>query len=233
MRLPTRLAPGSIWATLAIVATRDARMMCDDTESAMKRAMDSASADVKATSENAAAAFDALEARAAARLKALGADDAPAPKPEVTRSEFSISRGSAAKRAEAEEAMRLMRRKDTGELEIEHADAIRMAVSMAGQWLDAGLEKRAEEELLRVGKYCSYKTDVGAKFHLELAAILVKQGRDSEAKRLRTRVMQDAASSSLRWQAEQLLEAGSGTFQQSDRGPANKELNKLFQMPEW
>ena len=72
-------------------------------------------------------------------------------------------------------------------------------VEVAKQWLDAGLTKRAEDELQRVEKFVSYKTDVGAGFHLELAAILTRQGqRGSEAKRIQTRVMQDASSSSLR-----------------------------------
>eukprot|EP00966_Prymnesium_polylepis_P154346 3563852-Prymnesium_polylepis.1 len=168
----------------------------------MKRMLDGANTDVEAATQKSLLAFEALEARAAERLKALGAQEQPAvaSTPEATRSEFSVSSGSdAAKKAEAAEMLRLMRRKDTGELELEHADAIRAARSMAKQWLDAGLTKRAEDELQRVEKFVSYKTDVGATFHLELAAILTRQGqRSSEAKRIRTRVMQDASSSSLR-----------------------------------
>ena len=242
--LPTAAAPfsaarctffGPLLVTLSLPKGQHVRMCADAEGDAVRRAVDAASADVAATSASAAAAFDALEARAAARLAALGTDEPAAPAaPAFTRSEFSISRGSAAKKAEAEEKVRLMRRKETGELELANVDAIRMARSMAGQWLDAGLAQRAEEELKRVAKFVSYKTDVGASFHLELAAILAKQsGREAEAKRIYTRVMQDASSSSLRWQAEQLLSRAGGSFQRASQAPANEELNKLFKMPEW
>ena len=212
--------------------------MCDDPGDLAERAadaIDGASRNVEDVSKKAASAFDALEAKAAARLKALGAVEPPPAPPPMARSEFSISSSTSEKKAAAEELLRLMRRKDTGELEVEHAAAIKAARSMAVQWLEAGLSKRAEEELLRVAPFCSYKTDAGANFHLQLAAILVKQGnRESEAKRMRTRVMQDAESSSIRWQAEQLLQRDSGgSSVRSDSGPANQELSRLWKMPEW
>ncbi|KAL3912509.1 MAG: hypothetical protein SGPRY_008315 [Prymnesium sp.] len=225
-----RLTAG--WAVLALSSPQRPEMCAEE----MKRALETATAGVGSVSQNASNAFDALEARSAARLRALGADNVPAKvKPEkVARSEFSISRNTAAKQAEAEEMLRVMRQKDAGELEGTHTEEIRLARSMAKQWLDAGLPKRAEEELLKVQPYVSLKTDIGATFHLELASILVQLGgRVNEVKRLRTRVMQEASSSSLRWQAQRLLESSDGTFQRSDTGPANEELSKLFKMPEW
>ncbi|KAL1504042.1 hypothetical protein AB1Y20_010453 [Prymnesium parvum] len=220
---------GRVWTALAFAAPSP--WMCAEP---MKQAMDAASANVAAASQNAAAALDALEARAAARLRALGAQEETAtPPPPALRSGFSISGSDTARRAEAEEKLRLMRRQDTGELEVEYMDSIRKAQLMARQWLHAGLAQRAEEELLRVEKYTSFKTDTGAAFHLELAAIISKQGgRENEVRRLRTRVMQEANSSSLRWQAERLLSASGGNFQRNE-GSANEELSKLFKMPEW
>ena len=47
--------------------------------------------------------------------------------------------------------------------------------------------------------------------------------------------MGDALSSSLRWQAERLLEDGSpsSTSQKASSSDSTAEVSRLFQMPEW
>ena len=125
-----------------------------------------------------------------------------------------------------------MRRKETGELEVPNAEAIARAQKVAKQWLEAGLAERAASELERVETMVSYKTDVGASFHLMLAQVAEACGRSNEAKRLRQRVMSDAQSSSLRWQAEQALVKASPGATSAPSSPANPELSQLFRMPE-
>ena len=124
-----------------------------------------------------------------------------------------------------------MRRKGTGELEGANAERISAAQRMAGQWLDAGLPKRAYEELQRVAELCSFKTETGAAFHLLLARVAEECGRAGESTRLRQRVMESAESSSQRWQAEQAIQKRGkpdlGASSSPRDSPAG-EMSKLF-----
>jgi hypothetical protein len=219
--------------------------------------------DALKAAEEGSQALDALSEARAKRLEALGASEGPPPErlPTVpARSAFAVSNADARK-AEAEETLRLMRRKGTGELELEHAAAIRSAQRMAQQWLDAGLAERAYGELERVRlsrlprasapmhrtddaspatpcadhdaqvvKFCSFKTDTGATFHLMLARIARECGRPGEARQLLQKVMEQAESSTFRWQAEQALNRGGagGSVAPSASSEATQEMGKLF-----
>ena len=117
-----------------------------------------------------ASKLEKLQAEMEKRFESLGASTAPPPPPAVPRPRSAFTRtDAAAGRERAEETLRLLRRKETGELEIENAVAIARAQTMAGQWLDAGLAERALNELSKVEKFVSFKTDTGATFHLMLA----------------------------------------------------------------
>jgi hypothetical protein len=181
-------------------------------------------------------ALEAMQAEQTKRLELLGASSAPPPPPAAPAmrlSTFSVS-DSAAGRAEADELLRRMLMKDKGELEEPNADLIARAQRGSKQWQDAGLHERAYQELLAVEKYVSYSSALGARFHLGLADAAQASGREAEAKRLRQRVMADAQSSSLRWQAEQALSKMSSTTSgktSTSSSSSNPELNSLFRMP--
>lgn len=185
--------------------------------------------DLGSTAPDATRLLEELEQNAASRLNSLGADmilPPPPPSP-PSRTAFSKSTGTGALSAENEERLRRMREKESGGLETEHEPEISAARSMAKQWLDAGLPRRAEAELRKIAPYVSYCTEVGASVHLQLAAVLqqVADGvATTEVKRIRLRVMKDANLSSLRWEAERLL--GSAA---EGGGSANQELSNLFQ----
>jgi hypothetical protein len=117
-----------------------------------------------------ASKLEKLQAEMEKRFEALGASTAPPPPPAAPPPRSAFTRtDSSAGRDRAEETLRLLRRKETGELEIEKGDQIARAQSIAQQWLDAGLAERASAELSAVEKFVSYQTDVGATYHLMLA----------------------------------------------------------------
>lgn len=180
-------------------------------------------------------ALERMQAERAKRLEAMGASDAPPPPPSAPQrlSVFSVSGATDADRAKSEERLARMRAKDKCELEAPNADAIARALRGAKSWQDAGLHERAWAELQAVEKYCSYKSDMGASFHLKLADVAVACGRSAESRRLRQRVMKDARSSTQRWQAEQALAKGSSSSSAASApsSPSNPELNSLFRMP--
>lgn len=222
-----------VWCVACVVRVSSPRMLAADTDGdRLRRAADAAAGErLGDAADNAANALDALEARAAARLQALGAlDTPPPPPPTMQRSAFSKT-ADPAKLAEAEKAVERMRRRERGELEVEHAATIEGARAMARQWLTAGLTERAKRELAAVKDLVSYRTDIGAAFHLELASVAERNGESAEARRLRQRVGRDADSSSLRWQAEQALGKAAGTDSGASSGSANEELSSLFKLP--
>ena len=104
------------------------------------------------------------------------------------------------------------------------------ARKMAREWVRAGLAERAERELRDVAKFVSYRTDVGADFHLQLAEVLDLCARKTEASRMRMRVQREAESSSARWQAKRAL-AGPDAARARERS-GEQELGQLFQMPD-
>ena len=136
-------------------------------------------------SDSGSAALDQLNSGFAKRLEALGAAEVVPAKEErrtVPRgSGFAISNSDAGKEA-AEAALYRMRRKENGQLEDENEEFIARAQRAAKQWLDAGLGERARSELEKVEKLCSYKTEVGAKFHLFLAQVLEANGQTAQAR---------------------------------------------------
>ena len=173
-------------------------------------------------------ALEELQKERMKRLESLGAAEGavPPPSPPQRLGKFSVS-DSAAGQAAAEATLQRLRAKETGEHEGTNAVAIAKAIKVAGQWQSAGLHERAYTELQRVEQFCSFKTQVGANFHLVLAVVAEASGRKAEAKRIRERVLKSAENSSQRWQAEQALGTGaSGSFP-----PSNPELNRLWQMP--
>ena len=106
---------------------------------------------------------------------------------------------------------------------------------MARQWDQAGLPKRAKQELMKVEPFCSLKTDLGASFHLQLADAHMASGEKIQARRLQQKVMSEATSSALRWQAEKSLEASNPSRPPSSSqssGPANPEMSQLWKMPD-
>lgn len=186
---------------------------------------------LSATKSAADAALEELQSGFAKRLEALGAaEQVPPPPPPPTRGAFGISNASANTKA-AEEALFRMRRKDNGLLEDENKEAIRRAQRAAQQWMDAGLNERAKSELERVQPFCSYKTEVGAEFHLLLAKVLGLCGQSAQARRTLQRIVSDAQTSTQRWQAERQLEGSGGSTLPP---PTEKsEYSGLFQMPDW
>eukprot|EP00322_Chrysochromulina_rotalis_P016580 CAMPEP_0115865450 /NCGR_PEP_ID=MMETSP0287-20121206/19727_1 /TAXON_ID=412157 /ORGANISM="Chrysochromulina rotalis, Strain UIO044" /LENGTH=204 /DNA_ID=CAMNT_0003319961 /DNA_START=18 /DNA_END=632 /DNA_ORIENTATION=+ len=179
------------------------------------------------------AALEKMQAEREKRLEALGASSTPPPPPQHPQrlSVFSVSDASIG-RDEAEKRLQRMRQKENAELEDPNADAIARAKRGAKQWQDAGLAERAYKELKSVESFCSYTSDVGARFHLALADAAERAGQSAEAKRLRMRVMSDAQSSSQRWAAGQALQKDSPGSSASSP-PSNPELNRLWQMPKW
>jgi len=205
-----------------------------DDADALKRAASNTDVDLGDTAENANAALEKLQSGFSKRLEALGASSAlPAPPaPPVPRGEFKISDASAGREA-AEAALKRMRKKDTGELEEENVEAIAQAQRAAKMWLDAGLNDRARSELQNVEKLCSYKTEVGAQYHLFLARVCEACGQTAQARRIRQRVMTDAIESTYRWQAEKALEQSSGLGGKASPSSleGKSELGNLFRMP--
>jgi len=198
-----------------------------------RRAAAAAEVNLGSASSDAASRLGDLEAKAAQRLEALGAGVGPAPSPPAPaeRSEFTMS-SAASKRAEAEEMLRRIRAKDRAELEEPNRSAIEAARAMAKQWLDAGLPARAEQELSRVAQYVSFRSDLGSSFHLQLASIVQKNGKQAEARKLRQRVMKDAESSSARWQAERDLNGGAGPSSAGSSSSSTAEMGNLFRLPD-
>jgi len=196
----------------------------EDGGNALRRAADvGAAADLGSTASDAQSRLDALQRRMDERLTSMGALDAPPPPP-AERGAFSM-RSSDATRREADAMLLQMRRKKSGEAEAEHASAIQAARKMAQSWLAAGLPQRAEKELLSVAAFVSFKTEVGGEFHLQLADMIERCGRQSEARRMMGRVADETGSSSLRWRAEQ--QAGGTTW--TPRGAdSSSELGSLF-----
>ena len=76
-----------------------------------------------------------------------------------------------------------------------------------------------QNELKGVERFCSYTTDVGARFYLALAEAARTCGHEAEAKRIWARVMADAESSSQRWAAEQALLQRCGGWRTDGRAP--------------
>ena len=140
------------------------------------------------------------------------------------RSTFSKSNAAATSEA-AEAALYRMRRRETGELEVEHADAIARAIRASGQWMDAKLPARALSELQEIENFMSISSEGGAAFHLLLAKATEANGNRAAARRIYQRVSSGAKSSSQRWQADQVLNAG-GAGPSSPSQP--NELGGLF-----
>ncbi len=194
--------------------------------------------DLGEASERGASALEELRLARMKHLESLGASEAPPPPPSPPeRSTFSVSNGqSESARAAADEALRKLRQQDAGELEAPHAEEIARARRIAQQWLDAGLFARAEAELVKVERYVSHKSSLGADFHLELARVTELSGNALRARKTRQRVAREAESSSARWRADQLLQqsarkGSSGASSSSTSGSANPELSSLFKMP--
>eukprot|EP00962_Isochrysis_galbana_P042751 scaffold16061_cov116-Isochrysis_galbana.AAC.4 len=178
--------------------------------------------DLGTAASEAQSGLDALQARANARFRALGVSDAPPPPP-PPRSAFT-TRSSDATRREADAMLDRLRRKRSGEAEVEHAEAISGARRMARSWLDASLPHRAESELRSVLEYVSLRTEVGGEFHLQLAQVIDACGRQSEARRMLARVVDETESSSIRWRAQR--QAGEGVGGGGAAG--GSELGSLF-----
>ena len=81
------------------------------------------------------------------------------------------------------------------------------------------------------------KTDLGARFHLQLADATHESGETAQARRLRQRVQVEAESSALRWQAERILDASNPAKKPGSSTPSssssNPELSSLWKMPDW
>ena len=204
-----------------------APLCCDDDAAAMRKKTE---VDLGDAGDDAARALDDLWSARAKRLEAMGAaKEAPPPAAPKPRGAFSVSNAAASNDAAAE-ALYRMRRRQTGELEQEHAEQIERAIKMAQQWIDAGIPARARAVLEEVEKFMTFTSEEGAGFHLLLASVAVAEGQPARARRLWQRVANEAKSSSRRWQAEQLLARSSGGSPPSSPSkPA--ELGNLFQMP--
>lgn len=230
MRVAAHLVGAPLWLLCAPSPLRAPPPRCaEDDAEALRRA---SQVDIGNAGDVAGDALEALRVAREKRLESLGARPGPVPPPvppsSAPRAAFQIS-NAAASQSEAEERLRRMRRKDTGELEGEHAEEIARAMRSSTQWLDAGLPDRALADLTGVEKLCSFKTDVGAKFHLRLAATLDKCGQSARAKLLRTRIISEAQASSLRWQAERAMSSvGGGTAKAPADEKRDNEYGNLF-----
>ena len=200
-----------------------------DTAEQLKKAVESAEMEsISTTSDNAAAELERLQAGFAKRLEAMGAaENVPPPPPPKERGAFTISNASANSKA-AEEALFRMRRKDNGLLEADNKEAIERAQRAAKSWMDAGLNERAKAELERVQPFCSFKTEVGAPFHLLLAKVLGLCGQNAQARRTLQRIASEAQASTHRWQAEQALERSSSTWQRRRRRAKSRNTRVCF-----
>ena len=155
------VAPRCCAALLVLAATSRVRLCAEDDGADLRRA---AEVDLGGVGDDGAKALDDLQAGFAKRLEAMGAaTEAPPPPPPKQRGAFSVSNAAAGNKA-AEEALYRMRRRQTGALEKEHAEAIERAVRAANQWLDAGLPARARAELNEVEKFMTYTSERGADF---------------------------------------------------------------------
>ena len=187
--------------------------------------------DLGTASSAASRALAEMEEKMAARLRSMGASEAPPPEtPKPARSEFKVSRATEADAEDIDARLRRLRAQGLGELEGPNAAAIDGARKMAREWVRAALAERAERELRDVAKFVSYRTDVGADFHLQLAEVLDLCARKTEASRMRMRVQREAESSSARWQAKRAL-AGPDAARARERS-GEQELGQLFQMPD-
>lgn len=208
--------------------------LCSSDPNPLKRVADSSgdAVDLGDSASDATSSLEGLADAAAARLNAMGAGE---PRVEAvdagpSRSAFGISRTGAAERAEMDERLRRLRLQGTGALEPENQAAIDAAMKMATEWARAGLHERAKKELQAVAPYLSFKTDLGASFHLQLAEAAAASGAQAEARRLRQKVQAEASSSALRWKAERLLGSTSLGSSRSDIGKS--EVSDLFRMPD-
>ena len=213
--------------------------MCD-ASNPLKRAADTSgdSVDLGEAASDASSQLEGLAEAASRRLRELGAADAPPPpSPGFQRSAFARSTTSDADRADMEERLRRLRLQGTGALEGENLPAIEAAMKMAEQWTYAGLHARARKQLLEVEPFMSCKTDLGARFHLQLADATHESGETAQARRLRQRVQVEAESSALRWQAERILDASNPAKKPGSSTPSssssNPELSSLWKMPDW
>ena len=175
-----------------------------------------------------AKALEDMQAAMERRLESLGASTEPPPPPSPPgsfRSEFSKSNAAATNEAAAA-ALYRMRRRETGELEVEYAETIARAIRAANQWMDAKLPARALSELQEIENYMSISSEGGGAFHILLAKVTEANGNRAAAKRIWQRISAGAKSSSQRWQADQAL--GAGGAPSSSSQPANPEMNNLF-----
>ena len=203
----------------------------------LKRVADTSgdSVDLGDSASDATSSLEGLADAAAARLNAMGAGE-PRVEPVdegPSRSAFSISRTGAAEREDMDERLRRLRLQGTGALEPENQAVIDAAMKMAKEWARAGLHERAKKELQAVAPYLSFKTDLGANFHLQLAEEAAASGSQAEARKLRQKVQAEASSSALRWKAERLL--GSANLGSSPSSPSTggkSEVSDLFRMPD-
>ena len=202
-------------------------LCCDDNADLLRKKNE---VDLGDAGEEGARALDDLGSAMAKRLEAMGAaKEAPPPAAPRPRGAFAVSDASASSDAAAA-ALYRMRRRQTGELEAEHAEQIERSIKMAQQWIDAGIPARARAVLEEIEKYMTFTSEEGAGFHLLLASVAVAEKQPARARRLWQKVAAEAKSSSRRWQAEQLLARSSGGAPPSSPSkPA--ELGSLFQMP--
>ena len=203
----------------------------------LKRVADTSgdAVDLGNSASDATSSLEGLADAAAARLNAMGAGE-PRVEPVdegPSRSAFSISRTGAAEREDMDERLRRLRLQGTGALEPENQAVIDAAMKMAKEWARAGLHERAKKELQAVAPYLSFKTDLGANFHLQLAEEAAASGSQAEARKLRQKVQAEASSSAIRWKADRLL--GSANLGSSPSSPSTggkSEISDLFRMPD-
>jgi len=132
-----------------------------------------------------------------------------------------------------DERLRRLRLQGTGALEAENQAVIDAAMKMAKEWARAGLHERAKKELQAVAPYLSFKTDLGANFHLQLAEEAAASGSQAEARKLRQKVQAEASSSAIRWKADRLLgSANTGSSPSSPSAGGKSEVSDLFRMPD-
>ena len=229
--LAAHAAPAAAWCGSGRIVPqllhRTAGISCgtaDDVDDIRKKA---SQVDLGGASDSAAKELEDLEAKMAKRLEAMGAAKViPPPPPPRERGAFSISNAAAGKEAAAA-ALAKLRRRETGELEKEHAEQIARALRASQQWLDAKLPVRAKSELDEVKPFMTYTSELGATFFLLYAKVATSNGEKALARRTLLQVSKDASSSSQRWQADQALERSGGASPSSPSAP--NEMGNLFQ----
>ena len=224
-------------ASAAHIQPRSLLHLCSSDPNPLKRVADSSgdAVDLGDSASDATSSLEGLADAAAARLNAMGAGEPRVDAVDAgpSRSAFGISRTGAAERQDMDERLRRLRLQGTGALEAENQAAIDAAMKMAKEWARAGLHERAKKELQAVVPYLSFKTDLAANFHLQLAEEAAASGSRAEARKLRQKVQAEASSSAIRWKAERLLgSANLGSSPSSPSAGSKSEVSDLFRMPD-